>query len=34
MKNTIYRSDLFALSSGRLVYIAATLGCPLYRLDA
>ena len=33
-QNGIYRSGLFASSLGRLVYIAATLGCLLYLLEA
>lgn len=33
IKNRTYCSDPFALSLGRLVYIAATLGCSLYLLE-
>lgn len=34
VSNRTYRCGLCALSLGRLVYIAATLGCSLYLLEA
>lgn len=32
--NRTYRSGLFALSLGRLVYLTATSGCLLYLFEA
>lgn len=34
VRNRTYRCGLCALSLGRLVYMAATLGCSLYLLEA